>query len=369
MICHPTDKRARGFSVVEMMVAMTISLVLIAGVIQIFVGSKQSYRVTEALSRIQENGRFAVEFLGRDAREIGFFGCADPRTIQFHDNVDITKNSYDGVADDYIDFDGSGSLDAFNNVTADSDTSVLGKAVSDYGLTVGTGEGEVFTGTDIIAIKRSGTCDGGNVVFTGLGNTYRYSDTANVKIEDATSCGIDQDSIVMITNCASADYFGVTNNPQSGGSKDTLAHGSSLNAEPKLQGEYGPGSEVFNLKSVVLYIGNGPAGEPSLYRKRLTAGSTSVVTEELVSGVEDMQITFGEDTDGDLTPNYYVVGGSVSDIEEVVALRVELLVRSAEDNITQEAQTYTYNGSSFTAGDNRLRKVFTSTIALRNRLK
>ena len=65
----------RGFSLVEIMVALVLSLFLVAGVIHLFLGTSQTSRFHEALSRIQENGRFATEILSRDIRMTGFTGC------------------------------------------------------------------------------------------------------------------------------------------------------------------------------------------------------------------------------------------------------------------------------------------------------
>jgi len=52
---------ARGFSIVELMVAVAISLLLLTGVVAIFVSSKTSYETNERFSRIEENGRFALD--------------------------------------------------------------------------------------------------------------------------------------------------------------------------------------------------------------------------------------------------------------------------------------------------------------------
>ncbi|MEN8762921.1 MAG: prepilin-type N-terminal cleavage/methylation domain-containing protein, partial [Thiogranum sp.] len=54
------DQRSCGFSMVELMVAMTISLLLMAGVVQIFGSSKASYVMQEGTSRLQENARFTL---------------------------------------------------------------------------------------------------------------------------------------------------------------------------------------------------------------------------------------------------------------------------------------------------------------------
>ena len=84
-----------------------------------------------------------------------------------------------------------------------------------------------------------------------------------------SSCGLSQDAIVLVTDCATADMFAITNNPISGGpDKDTLAHGNSNNLQPKLQGRYGPGSQIYNLHGAVLYIGKGASGEPALFRRQ-----------------------------------------------------------------------------------------------------
>ena len=53
----------RGFTLIELMIAMLIGVFLMAGIIQIFISAKQGYRLQENLSRLQENGRFAMDFL------------------------------------------------------------------------------------------------------------------------------------------------------------------------------------------------------------------------------------------------------------------------------------------------------------------
>ena len=65
----------RGLSLIELMVAIVISSLLMAGTIQIFVNNKKTYQVQEAVSRLQENGRFGMQFLTRDIRMADFWGC------------------------------------------------------------------------------------------------------------------------------------------------------------------------------------------------------------------------------------------------------------------------------------------------------
>lgn len=90
----------------------------------------------------------------------------------------------------------------------------------------------------------------------------------------------------------------------------------------------------------------------------------------LIEGIENMQILYGEDTDQNGTVDYFVPGGTAGlNLENVVSIQVSLLVRSNEDNVTSQPIAYSFNdGATTTPADNRVRRVFTSTIAIRNRL-
>ncbi|WP_439887517.1 PilW family protein [Pseudomonas sp. MBLB4123] len=61
-----------GFSIVELMVALVLGLLLMTGIIQVFLSSRQTYAANEAIGRMQENGRFALEFISRSARNAGY---------------------------------------------------------------------------------------------------------------------------------------------------------------------------------------------------------------------------------------------------------------------------------------------------------
>ena len=65
-------RHQQGLTLVEILVALVISLFLTAGVIQLFIGTKQTYRFHDALSRLQENGRFALDRMAWDIRMANF---------------------------------------------------------------------------------------------------------------------------------------------------------------------------------------------------------------------------------------------------------------------------------------------------------
>jgi len=64
-----------GLSLIEIMISLLIGAFLLGGVLQIFIGSKQTYRMQQNMSRLQENGRFAMDFLAKDIRMAGYRAC------------------------------------------------------------------------------------------------------------------------------------------------------------------------------------------------------------------------------------------------------------------------------------------------------
>ncbi|OOZ41339.1 hypothetical protein BOW53_04280 [Solemya pervernicosa gill symbiont] len=343
----------RGLTLVELMVALALSMILLAGTIQIFVSSKQVYRVQDASSEVQQSGRFASIFINRDMRMAGFFGCAGMAGVTFTNNVNYSRyvaRSGRSVPSDIVNFDGTGSLIGYDNVG--SITSTSNSALYNLGLRIGTATGEVILGTDVISMSGAASCPGGEVVSP-------YNSGSNIKIADADTCGIDQYDIVIVTNCTNADIFGVTNNPSGNGNSSNLAYGANINGPTggtshKIEHEYGEGAKVLGYRSVTYYIGNGSSGGPALYRISSNNGS-GMVTEELVEGIESINFEYGQDSDDDGSANFFVAAGAITDWEQVVAIRPTLVSRSSDTNITE-------------TGDTRLRHSFRSTITVRNRL-
>jgi type IV pilus assembly protein PilW len=102
--------REAGFTLVEIMVALLVSLFLLAGVLQIYLGTKSSYRFQEGMSRLQENGRFAQYYLDRALRLAGYKSDsrtddgqafpADTTTASYLGGVTFTASQIVGGVDD-----------------------------------------------------------------------------------------------------------------------------------------------------------------------------------------------------------------------------------------------------------------------------
>lgn len=339
--------RQAGMTLVEIMIALLIGAFLLAGVMQIFVHTRQSNRMQENLSRLQENGRFAMEFLGRDLRMAGYMGCASLDAVT--PVIDASpQNPNDNPA---VAFNNLSAISGFNNIA------------NNWNASACSASNLCSANTDAITVQYAGSCDG---YLTG----NMANDNANVQILAANTCNIRQYDTVLISDCGAADVFIDTSNDVPNATKQTLAHADNQNTSPKLSKVYGPGAEVFVFRSYSYFIRTGASGRPALWRldntKEAVAGTNPI---ELLEGIENFQILYGEDTDADGAANYYVPANSIVNTANVTSIRIEVLAVTPDDNLASKPVSYNFNGTAVNPTDRRLRRVFTSTLAVRNRLK
>lgn len=353
----PTTRRQGGLSLIELMVAMVIALFLIAGVIHLFLGSKQTYRFHEALSRLQENGRFAMESLARDARMAGFTGCPPNNPI-----ANVLNNS----ANWWADFGSS---------------RVRGYAGNEAfpGQGFGVNPGERVAATDALTVLRGG--DGNYSIVDHVVTSAQFKLNQLHDLQSGSIvmvCDGQQTSILQLTNVNSANVTIVHNTGTGTPGNCTKGLGSPVvctaNGTPH---QYGPDSTMVDFKPGAFFIGVSQSGNTrSLYQFRLqvTGGTTAaMVAQELIEGVQDLRILYGEDTSN--PPNrrtdQYVTADAVSNWNNVVSVRIHLLLASVQDNIVQTPMTVVFppdTGNNFTAGDRRLYQAFSATVGIRNRL-
>lgn len=332
---------------------MVIGLLVLAGVAQVFVSNRVAYRWTEGLSRVQENGRFAMEFLSRDTRMAGYMGClprSAPVTNHLNNPTDYTTNFV---------------LGQFVNGHAYAGTGTATLADWDPPLPVGYfTPGEVMADTDVLVIRRGGESSHQVVP--------PYMPTPSAALQISPGTGLSVDDIIIVADCKSADLFQITG-PTDPDISGTLNHntgtGTPGNFTQDLSKTYKGDAEILKLTTRVYYVGrrnNDPAGQPALFRKELR--ENVLVTEEMVEGIESLQIVYGEDTNNDAVADIYRKADLVSDWGKVHTVRIGLLARTP-DNVDPERDIRVYGVSGTAVGpfnDNRQRRVFTATMQLRN---
>ena len=357
---HCTARRQRGLSLVEIMVALAVGVILLAGVIQIYASTKSTYRLQDNLARMQENGRFALNFLTRDVRMAGYHGCT---------NFGPVTNTLNNAAS--LQYDFSVGLTGFNNVGA-SPPAVLSAA------------GVVpRAGTDVVVVRRNS--DDPIRVVKNNSSAQLFAEVISQEpggCADGTDkiSGLCEGDILMVSDCRKSRIFQAGTLQVTGTPPDVnIAHpasGDPGNAISSWGGASAPEEEQFSDDAEIVRIGT----YAYFISDKLVNGATISVLNrydggqifELVEGVEDMQVVYGEDTDGDRTADVYRDANAVFDWEAVVSARIHLLLRSNDNNLTEAPADYvfigaTIAGSSLPSDDRHMRREFTATVTVRNR--
>jgi len=90
--------------------------------------------------------------------------------------------------------------------------------------------------------------------------------------------------------------------------------------------------------------------------------------QSVTSGVQEIQVYFGEDTNSDDIANRWVSPGTAGlQMDRVVSVRVHLLARTDGSNVSTSAQAYHFNNAQQDAvDDGQIRREYSVTVALRN---
>jgi len=311
--------KQRGLSLVELMVALVISLFLSAGIFSMFSMSATNVTTTSQFNQLQENGRIALALIDRDLSQLGFMGDMTGTPFSMGMNTTITAGA---VANDCV----GGGL---NNASLPNNT------LSDFRVIWGYESGvsadsfacltNVNSGTDVIQLKRL------------IGPP-----TLNPNVASRYYMATRSDQAVIFT-----------------GDQATPA---------LLNGRF------WELQHHIYYIAN-DGDIPVLRRRTLSATNGMNNEEQLVEGVENMRILYGFDSDGDSTADGFMPVQNVTELmwsnlrpQRLVALRIFFLIRSVAEDFS-----YT-NNVSYVLGDKNIappndhyrRKVVSATVVLEN---
>ncbi len=344
------NKPQKGFTLVELLVGATIGLFLVGVIISSYLSTKQTYNITQSISRIQEDSRFAQYFISRDIRETNNLGCLKsvrnmlPTTTNLTDlNINVGGWEYSGTSPgDDVNLTGT-----YANSTARNDWAGLNNGVNQQ-LPANI---DSISLSDSILIKRITPIDGATVTTT--------ADTTTINLSGHTPQVGD---VLIVGNCFRADQFEV----------GSIA---GINITPNGAAAFGAdwddSSRVFSVAHVNYHVGLRVGAEsPSLYRK----DSLQTQAEELVESVESLQALYGFDSNGDGFANQYLSAEDVTTAQwpDIVSLRVGIIYlapNGKDGNSSALSQNYDVaDGINFIAdvNDRDLRYVVNSTINTRN---
>jgi type IV pilus assembly protein PilW len=332
-----------GFSLIELMIAMVLGLIVIAGAGSVFLASSRTYRTNQALSDVQTNSRIAFELLAMDLRDAGLSGCTDNGQVA---NV-LSNGPNNGGIDWWANW--NNAVHGYTGTQADP------------AVAFGTAAGERVAGTDSVQILGAGE--------SPLSVQTNDVNAASFKMNE-TSTDLAAGDIILVCDPGHAALLQVTTYSSS---TVTLTHGtgngvtspgncskglgfptvctSNGNADP-----FGPNSQISILSADDWYIGNyvdastGVKGK-SLYRISLniSGGKATPTAQEMVRNVTAMTLTYHQT--GKVN---FVDASSVANWAAVDAVRVQLTLQSTDQRASTDVKP--------------ISRVFTATTTLRNRV-
>ena len=268
-----TARQQGGMTLVELMVAMSIGLFLIGGALYMYSQSKNTYRASDSLARLQESARFALDTIEPDIRLARFWGRnAEPSMIEVPAGVTVPC---------------SGSAD-----------------VAAWALKVGVPVEVSDDGYDLPCNAFGNSPRAGSDVLT-----LRHAEPWTGGIQPALQAG----RLQVQTSLAQGRIFDDGAAPDLG--TDSTRHNVVLSAY------------YVNERSSF------DTSQPSLRRLTLRADG-SLGEDEVIPGVENLQIQLGIDTNGDGGVDRYLDGDNplVTDDAAIVAVRLWMLVGTPADD-------------------------------------
>ena len=312
-----------GFSVVELMIAMLLSMALSVAIISVFVNNSYSFNQDENIGRMQDDARHALREIAFDLSMAGHYADLHiPDAVSYDGGLTIgTDCGPAGEANWMYRTTDAGTGNSLSVMAIDNATNAAVTAAHDC-----FEGGEVLDGTDVVSIKR---------VAGGEANTLS----------------------------ANGAYL------RTNGTVGVLFSGTAPAGLPVV---IGPPRADWAFRPSIYYIrrfANAPGDNiPTLCRKVLLGAGPSMVTECLATGIENLQIEYGIDTTQDGQPNVYLTNPTLAQLQDVVAARIFLIARTTEID-TRYTNTKTYsvsNAPNLVPNDSFHRRVFSTSVSIQN---
>ena len=362
-----------GLSLVELMVALGLGAFITVGIIQMFTANRETYDVNMGQARLQENARFALDFLASPTRMAGFMGCVT-------DGADIENVLEPDPGPKPFEYD-------LQQIIQGHDATSAGMWSPDLtSLPAAIATARIASGTDVLIVRQADAT--GLRLTADMANSVAAINT--VAPTAAQEAAFLRDSVLLLSDCERGAIFAVTNVPGSvagGDTEFTFAHASGAvagvanrNFRDNLTSDnttFRSDAAVYPVMTHVFYVSsNVDASTASGFREN---GSGNVILSlwrrsgnqpaaELVEGIEDLQLLYGVDTDQDGVPNRYRTIQNIADPNEIVTVRICVTSTSVDSVRSGAYQFQPCVGAVQTMTDGLLRRNFTKTIQLRNRI-
>ena len=373
-----TPQSQLGLSLIELLIAMVIALILMTGVLKIYETNFKTNRYQENLALVQEAGRYAMERLTNQVRMSSYSGCMSDKGGRGADGsspkVDVLVD-LPGIFQPKNGIEGWDAGNGYGATIAPVTTTTTGTT------TPSNGDGGApfigLVGSD--ALQVWGT-SGGTSRVTSVADG---AGTATILLKDKSALalpgGNTANKVLIVSDCTKTFIVQSCADAGTGFVADGSCAPGNIEAD-KLANLKVETATVAPLSSDAYFVarrnGNGPVG---LWSRPLSDTGAFGTPVEIVEGVENMQVYYGISTTDTAChgANQYVPANLLREGEygdfggftwnNVVSVRINLLVQSREDFLVDAPIPYQFNGVTVTPTDRRIRQSFTRTFTLRNR--
>jgi type IV pilus assembly protein PilW len=315
--------KVRGFTMVELMIAMVLSLALGAAITTIFANNSHSFNQDENVLRMQDDARHALREIALDISMAGHY--ADlllPGSVVQDTSLTLGVDCGPAGSPEWMYQTRAPGTDRNLSITA-LDNATAAQASANHTCIAGS---EFREGTDVVSIKRVA---GARTTVAAPGQVYlRTNGTVGLLFKEPVS-----------------------------------ATPPVAVAPPRADWAYRP--SIYFIRN----YSNAPGdGIPALCKKVLRGAGPSMMTECLAAGIEDLQVEYGIDLNDDGHPNIFLPNPTLEQMQSVVSARIFLLARTTDMDLRyQNNKSYTVsNAPAYTPGDNFHRRVVSTTVSIQN---
>jgi len=295
-------RRQGGVSLVDLMIGITLGLMILAATTSVFVANSRARQEREKTGQQIESGRYASQLLVNDIRLGGYYGEFNPKVLPTPATVPDPSAA------------GPASLAA-----------AMALPIQGYddgaGLPAGLAAllSDLRAGTDVLVVRRASSCVAGTAGCAAVNTAlYTYFQT--------TLCQ------TQINNLSAANQFLIGTNTSLFTSSNPAVVGAANPPAFLAQRDCATPAVQRSYYTRVYFIANDNQpgdGIPTLMAAELGAGVFTL--SPMVAGIEQLQLEYGLDTDGDGTPDTYTgAPANVAGWQQVTAVKIHVLARNLQ---------------------------------------
>ncbi|OQS08195.1 hypothetical protein B0T37_21485 [Chromobacterium violaceum] len=349
-----TWRAQSGFSLVELMVAITIGLLLLTALVGIMVGGRKDYSTNTGQGMLQNAGATLSSVISQTARSAGFFGCSGTTTsnalvaaIGLLGNFNTPVVGYDAVL-------------ASSTLTLTALNGSNDSTLTDWSPTLDSSlQGLVAKGSDVLVF--SGQTNGSVPVWVNA-----YASAGATALQTQSASNVAANNLLSVSNCGHASILQVSSVGSANGS-------SVINLRQALDTDFPVGSVAAPLSQTAYFVGQATGAQSALYQAVYDGTASSWQLTPVVPGVDALQVWYGVGGAPGVTTQY-LPASQVSNWAQVNSLRIAALLEGPSGSAPATGKTGCANRTSWTVlgstvvvpCDTRLRHVYTMTVSLRN---